>query len=96
MTPEGKVKQRVTTLLKQYDIWYFMPAANGYGVSGIPDYICCAKGKFLAIECKAPGNKPTALQRRAALGIQEHGGWAYVQYGEDTHVLEEYLRTFAL
>jgi hypothetical protein len=34
---------------------------TGYGIPGLDFYIC-AFGKFLAIETKAPGKKPTARQ----------------------------------
>jgi hypothetical protein len=55
MTPEGRVKEAVKKVLKQRNIWYFMPSANGYGKVGVPDFICCWDGRFLAIETKAPG-----------------------------------------
>lgn len=55
MTPEGKVKEVVKKRLKDAGIWYYMPVQNGMGVVGIPDFICCAGGLFLAIETKAPG-----------------------------------------
>lgn len=53
-TPEGKVKDAVKKELRKRDIWYFMPMQNGFGVVGIPDFICCWEGTFLAIETKAP------------------------------------------
>ena len=45
-----------------------------YGTAGIPDIICCYRGRFLGLEVKQPGNKMTRLQEvtleriRAALG----------------------------
>ena len=39
LTPERKVKQQVVNLLKEYDVYYFFPAANGLGRAGIPDII---------------------------------------------------------
>lgn len=62
MTPEKKVKDAVTKILKQRGCYYFFPVTGGFGRSGIPDIICAYKGNFIAIECKANGNKPTALQ----------------------------------
>ena len=47
---------------------------TGFGRSGIPDIICCVRGHFLAIECKAGDNKPTALQERELQKINEAGG----------------------
>ena len=70
MTPEGKVKKKVKALLDERGVYYFMPATAGYGRSGVPDIICCYRGYFLAIECKAGGNKPTALQLREMEMVQ--------------------------
>ena len=78
MTPEGKVKKKVKALLDERGVYYFMPATAGYGRSGVPDIICCHRGYFLAIECKAGGNKPTALQLREMERIEKANGTAMV------------------
>lgn len=75
-TPEKKVKEAIKRVLKQEGVYYFMPATGGYGRSGVPDFVCCVKGYFLAIEAKAGGNIPTALQMREIHGIREAGGVA--------------------
>jgi hypothetical protein len=90
-TPEAKVKAKVKALLDKHSIYHFMPATGGYGRSGIPDIICCANGKFLAIECKAQGGRLTALQRRELDRIELSGGVCYVIYGENVGPLEEIL-----
>ena len=79
-TPEGKVKKEVAKWLRDNDIWYFMPMQNGMGVVGIPDFICCWRGEFLAIETKAPGKllNLTPNQKNRIREIEEHGGTAYV------------------
>lgn len=79
-TPEGRVKAKVKLWLDARNIWYFMPPANGFGRSGIPDFVCCAKGKFLAIETKAPGKRgnTTELQDREIAAIHKAGGAAIV------------------
>jgi hypothetical protein len=53
MTPEAKVKAKIKKILLTHDIWYAMPHGAGYGNAGIPDFLCCHKGKFIAIEAKA-------------------------------------------
>jgi Holliday junction resolvase len=78
LTPEGKVKAKVVKILRDEGVYYFFPATHGYGRSGVPDIICCVAGKFLAIECKAGGNKPTALQVREIETIRQAGGVAVV------------------
>lgn len=57
MTPEGKVKAAVKKRLKELGVWWYCPVQNGMGVVGIPDFICCADGRFVAIETKAPGKR---------------------------------------
>lgn len=92
ITPEGRVKQAVKKLLKQHDIYYFMPTQSGYGVVGIPDFICCYHGFFLAIETKAPGKlkSTTPNQKMQLYLITEAGGDAIVV--DDVSQLEEFLR----
>jgi len=75
-TPEAKVKDAVKKILDANGVYYFMPAANGYGRAGIPDIVCCVNGYFLAIECKAGNGKTTALQDRELDAIAGAGGVA--------------------
>ena len=77
-TPEGKVKSAVTKILKEYGVYYFFPATHGFGRSGVPDIICCYKGRFIGIECKAGKGKTTALQERELRNIDTAGGIAVV------------------
>ena len=73
-TPESKVKAKVKALLKKYGAYHFMPATHGYGSSGVPDIVACMKGRFIGIECKANGGKPTTLQIKNLMLIVDHGG----------------------
>jgi hypothetical protein len=77
-TPEAKVKQKIKRLLKHLGVWYFMPVAGRYAKKGIPDFICCANGKFLAIEAKGGGGRATDLQLYVIDEIQKHNGTALV------------------
>lgn len=61
-TPEAKVKKQIRAMLDAHGVYYAMPIGSGFGNSGVPDFLCCVKGRFLAIEAKANGGKPTALQ----------------------------------
>lgn len=84
-TPEKKVKDQVVKTLKANGVYYFFPATFGMGRSGVPDIICCVEGRFLAIECKAGNNKPTALQDREMNAIVTSGGSAMVINEENLH-----------
>ncbi len=91
-TPEGKVKVAVVKLLNKYNAYYFFPATHGYGRSGVPDIVCCVKGKFVAIECKAGKNTTTALQDREINRIRTAGGHAMVVNEDNIDLLEQVLK----
>ena len=78
MTPEAKVKKKVVAQLKEMGAYYFYPVTGGYGFSGVPDIVGCYKGIFFGIECKAGGNKPTALQDKNLTDIKKQKGIAVV------------------
>lgn len=78
MTPEAKVKKKVTAHLKTLGAYYFYPVTGGYGKSGVPDIIGCHEGRFFGIECKAGKNKPTPLQEKNLTDIKTSGGISLV------------------
>jgi hypothetical protein len=92
LTPEAKVKAKVVKLLKANCIYYFFPATHGFGRSGVPDIICCVRGVFLGIECKAGDNKPTALQERELNAIDASGGYAWVINEGNLPLLDEIIK----
>lgn len=87
-TPESKVKTKIRAILKKHGIYYIMPIGSGYGNSGVPDFICCVKGKFVGIEAKAGKGKTTLLQDKNLSLIVEAGGWAMVINEDDLHFVE--------
>lgn len=97
MTPEGKVKKRIKEWIASKGGWYTMPVHAGS--NGVPDFICCINGLFVAIEAKAPGRRGeknrgcSGLQVLQIKAIKEAGGIAVVVDGEDDlKSLEEVLR----
>lgn len=84
-TPEGAVKDRIKAVLIEFGCYFFMPVQTGYGVVGIPDFIVCFQGKFIAIETKAPGKvkDTTVLQDRNIEAIRTAGGAAFVTDNAD-------------
>jgi len=93
LTPEGKVKAKVVKILREEGVYYFFPATHGYGRSGVPDIICCVAGRFLAIECKAGTNKPTALQVHEIEQIRSAGGVAAVVNEANWDSIREIIRS---
>jgi hypothetical protein len=88
MTPEGKVKQTVRDILDAHAVYYYFPVAGLMSKAGIPDIIACCAGVFLAIECKAGKNKPTALQTLTLNGMRAAGGVAIVVNEHNMPALE--------
>ena len=88
MTPEGKIKKKLDTLLKTFrplGVWYFPPQAGPFGSAGIPDRIVCCRGHFIGIECKADKTKkPTALQAQCMEKIEAAGGKCFLVYDDET------------
>jgi len=91
-TPEAKVKEKIKKLLKEHKVYYAMPMGTGYGNSGVPDFLCCVNGKFLAIEAKAGKGIPTALQEKNLRDIKAAGGIALVINEDNIEELEKWLK----
>ena len=77
-TPESKVKAKIKTILKAHGAYYAMPIGTGYGSSGIPDFLVCFNGEFLAIEAKAGKGEATALQLKNLGDINRAGGYTLI------------------
>lgn len=89
-TPEGKVKKKVSDLLKATPgLYYDMPVPGGFGGSTL-DYVGCHRGDFFAIETKKPGGKPTARQYQIIARMEAAGGKTFVIDGDLTE-LEDWL-----
>lgn len=90
-TPERAVKKKLVAQLKALGAYYFYPVTGGYGASGVPDVVCCHKGKFFGFECKAGSNKPTPLQNANIEGIRNAGGFAIVVNEGNVGVMTQYI-----
>jgi len=75
---ESAVKAAITRELRRAGAWYTMPHQRGYSKPGVPDILILYEGKFLAVEAKYNGNKPSAHQEQQMAHIQECGGDAMV------------------
>tara|TARA_R100000544_G_C2171895_1_gene32639 strand:- start:179 stop:493 length:315 start_codon:yes stop_codon:yes gene_type:complete len=91
-TPEKKVKQKVCAKLKELGAYYFYASTGGYGASGVPDIVACYKGKFIGIECKANGNKATALQQKHLREISMQQGVSLIIDETNIEMLEHYVK----
>ena len=83
MTPEAKIKKEIVAYLKSLGdkCWWAPYVQNGYGKNGVPDYLVCYRGRFLALEVKKEGGKPTPWQTHQIAAIKAADGQALVVSG---------------
>lgn len=75
---EKTITNQILKYLKsEPECFAFKEHGGLYGVSGLPDIICCYKGKFMAFEVKTPQGKLSRLQEIAIKRINESGGMAF-------------------
>lgn len=94
MKGEAKLKDEVKRLLITRGAYWFMPVQMGYGVSGTPDFLCCIAGRFVGIETKAPGKKPSKFQEYRIKQINQAGGVAF--WTDSLDYTEEMLKAAGL
>jgi hypothetical protein len=90
-TPESKVKAKIKAILKKHEIYYAMPIGTGYGNSGVPDFLCCINGHFVAIEAKAGRGAATMLQIKNLDAIQRCGGHPMIIREDNMEYLENVI-----
>lgn len=90
---EKDVKLKVKELFKKYGVWYFMPSMNGMGRAGVPDFITCIEGYFVAVETKAGKNDLTELQALEIQNIRNSGGRTLVINETNLVLLEDIIRS---
>jgi hypothetical protein len=85
MTPEGKVKKIVKKALDNLgaDCWRFMPVQTGFGAPAL-DFLLSVRGRFVAIETKAPGKGLTPLQETTKAAIEAAGGIVLIVWDESS------------
>jgi hypothetical protein len=91
-TPEGKVKDKIKKILKAHGAYYAMPMGTGFGNAGVPDFLCCIDGRFVAIEAKAGVGKTTALQKKNLAEIESCGGSAWVINEDNIDLFEIWMK----
>jgi len=87
---EKTVKERVKKLLREYSCYWFMPVQSGYG-SATLDILGTHRGRFFAVETKAPGKHLSPRQELVADEIRKAGGAVFI-IGEEYY---EELNTFS-
>lgn len=91
-TEEGQLKydfdQYVKTLKNVFNLKY---VPTGYGSNGV-DRFLCIQGRFVAVELKAKGKEPTALQLQCLREVRDAGGVAL--WADNIEQVKWYLNQF--
>lgn len=89
MRREADVKAEVKKVLTSYGtkIWWFMPVPTGFGVQGVPDFVCSVGGRFVGIETKFGSNGLTKWQIKQMEKIIDTGGAHMVINEKNIHSL---------
>lgn len=91
MQNESHVKDAVKAICKAHKAYYYMPVPTGYGRMGVPDFLICRRGRFIAVETKFDSRPTTAHQDRELQAIRTAGGEAYVVNQWDLEGLDRVL-----
>lgn len=84
MAAEKQFENKVKTYLKDNGCWFLKYwGGAAYTKSGIPDILVCCKGRFMAVEVKAPNGKPSDLQIYNLRQIDRAGGLSILLYPKD-------------
>ena len=75
---EKEIVAQIMRYLKTVPICFAWKTHGGmYGTAGLPDVICCYRGRFVGLEVKTPSGKLTKLQETTLRRIQAAKGQAF-------------------
>jgi len=77
------LEKDITAAIQRYlktvpHCFFFKEHGGQYGTAGLPDIICCYRGRFVAFEVKAPSGKPSKLQEITITKIKAAKGEAFI------------------
>lgn len=89
---EATLQRKIRALLESRGARVYKQHGDIYSPPGIPDLLICYRGRFVAIEVKMPGKKPTEMQTRVMEEICAAGGIAFV--ADKLSQIEEFILAF--
>ena len=80
MQPERRIVQSIQAYLEGLGARCFKihGGDNPFQEAGIPDLLACYKGRFVGLEVKQPGGKPSKKQLKVLREIEAAGGTGVV------------------
>ena len=88
---ESRFQTKVINYLESRGACVYPQHISSFSNAGTPDVIACYKGRFIAVETKVKGGKPSPLQVYEIKKIIKAQGYAIVAYSLDEikEVLDE-------
>lgn len=77
---ESKLSRRIANALKEQGHFVFKVHGSEFMMAGLPDLICCARGRFIGLETKNPESRDNVSARQGYVHtlIRRAGGVAEV------------------
>lgn len=75
---EKNIENKIKAYLKSIGAYYVKYFGNQFSQVGVPDILCCYKGRFIGIEVKNEKGKTSPLQDVNIQQIKDAGGLAIV------------------
>ena len=60
---EATIQKAIFDYLKSLGVWCFAFKASICNERGVPDIICCYKGRFIGLEVKTARGRPSTIQK---------------------------------
>lgn len=76
--PETRIQRGIQAWLKAEGVFVFKVHGSEFMPAGLPDLVCCVKGRFVGIEVKTPDGEVSAIQSFRHRAIREAGGTVIV------------------
>ena len=90
--PAKNFEMRVRKYLESKGAYVLKYVGGSQTKKGVPDLLVCYKGKFIALEMKAPkGNDTGELQNKNIDWIREAGGYARFLFPQDFDTFKKEL-----
>lgn len=90
--PESRVVRKIREYIHARGGFTFKVHGSPFMMAGLPDVVCCYKGKFIGLEVKMPGNLATPQQKNVGEKIKNAKGHWLVVYGvESVETLLNYI-----
>lgn len=92
-TPEGIIKKEICDYLDTVPgLFYWRAQGGSYGTPGVPDLVCCYKGRWVGLEVKTHAGRVSEYQKAFKRRAEAAGGvYEVVRSADDARRVIETL-----